>query len=188
MEYEKVIGLEIHVRIKSKTKMFCSCKNAVELASEPNIHVCPICMGFPGMLPTLNEEVVRLGVIGSMMMKCEVNEYSRFDRKSYFYPDSPISYQITQLYDPIVGKGEVKALVDGEEKIFAIHHMHLENDAGKLSHAGGQTLCDFNRAGSPLMEIVTDPVFRTKEEVMEFLKELQKMFRASGVSDADMEK
>jgi len=121
-------------------------------------------------------------------MNCEVNKYSRFDRKSYFYPDSPISFQITQLYDPIVGAGDVRALVDGEMRSFAIHHMHLENDAGKLSHAGGKTLCDFNRAGSPLMEIVTDPVFHTKEEVMEFLKELQKIMRAGGVSDADMEK
>lgn len=188
MTYEKVIWLEIHVRIKSETKMFCSCKNAVELAAEPNINICPICMGFPGMLPSLNSEVVRLGTIGGMMMKCEVNKHSRFDRKSYFYPDSPLSFQITQLYEPIVWAGEVKVLVDGEERVFGIHHMHLENDAGKLSHAGGQTLCDFNRAGSPLMEIVTDPVFSTKEEVMEFLKELQKMFRAAGVSDADMEK
>ncbi len=188
MNYEKVIGLEIHMRIKSQSKMFCSCKNALELASEPNINVCPVCMGFPGMLPSLNEEVVRLGTIGGMMMKCEVNKISRFDRKSYFYPDSPLSYQITQLYEPIVGRGEVKTLVDGEERVFAIHHMHLENDAGKLSHAGGQTLCDFNRSGSPLMEIVTDPVFSTREEVMEFLKELQKIMRAAGVSDADMDK
>jgi len=140
------------------------------------------------MLPALNEEVVRLGVIGGMMMKCEVNKISRFDRKSYFYPDLPTSFQTTQMYEPIVGKGEVKVLIDGEEKIFGIHHMHLENDAGKLSHAGGKTLCDYNRAGSPLMEIVTDPVFHSKEEAMEFLRELQKMFRAAGVSDADMEK
>jgi len=122
------------------------------------------------------------------MLNCQVNKISRFDRKTYFYPDNPLSYQITQLYEPIVGAGVVKTLVDGEEREFSIHHMHLENDAGKLIHAGGKTLCDFNRAGSPLMEIVTDPVFREKEEVTEFLKELQKMFRAAGVSDADMEK
>ncbi|MDD3646188.1 MAG: Asp-tRNA(Asn)/Glu-tRNA(Gln) amidotransferase subunit GatB [Candidatus Gracilibacteria bacterium] len=186
--YVKTIGLEIHVRVKSKTKMFCSCKNAVALAPEPNINVCPICMGFPGMLPALNKEVVRLGLIGGMMMKCEVNKKSRFDRKTYFYPDNPSSYQITQMYEPIVGKGSVKTIVNGEVREFAIHHMHLENDAGKLMHAGGKTLCDYNRAGSPLMEIVTDPVFHDKEEVMEFLKELQKMMRAAGVSDADMEK
>ena len=188
MEFEKVIGLEIHMRIESESKMFCSCKNALELASEPNVNVCPVCMWFPGMLPTLNKEVVRLWLLWGMLMGCEVNKRSRFDRKSYFYPDSPISFQITQLYEPIVWAGSVQALVDGGMRDFAIHHMHLENDAGKLSHAGGKTLCDFNRAGSPLMEIVTDPVFHEKEEVMEFLKELQKMMRAGWVSDADMEK
>lgn len=188
MVYEKVIGLEIHVRLKSKTKMFCSCKNALELAPEPNLNVCPVCMGFPGMLPALNEEVVRLGTIAGILMGCQINKHSRFDRKSYFYPDLPNSFQITQMYETIVWEWEVRALVNGEMKSFSIHHMHLENDAGKLVHAGGRTMCDYNRAGSPLMEIVTNPTFHDKEEVMEFLKELQKMFRAYGVSDADMEK
>ncbi len=188
MEYEKVIGLEVHMRIKSKTKMFCSCKNALELASTPNINICPICMWFPWMLPLLNKEVVRLWVIWWLLMKCKVNKKSRFDRKSYFYPDLPNSFQITQLYEPIVWKWSVKVLVDSKEKSFDIHHMHLENDAGKLSHAGAQTICDYNRSWSPLMEIVTEPVFWCKKEVMEFLKELQKMFRAAWVSDADMEK
>ncbi len=187
-KYIKTIWLEIHIRIKSKTKMFCGCKNAVALALEPNINVCPVCMWFPGMLPALNEEVVRLGLIWGMMMWCDVNKYSRFDRKTYFYPDNPNSYQITQLYDPIVWKWSVKVLIDWEEKSFAIHHMHLENDAWKLMHVWGKTLCDYNRAWSPLMEIVTDPVFHNKEEVMEFLKELQKLMRAWWVSDADMEK
>lgn len=187
-DYEKVIWLEIHVRIKSNTKMFCNCKNAVALASEPNINVCPICMWFPGMLPTVNTEVVRLWLIWWMMMWCEVQKTSRFDRKTYFYPDNPISYQITQMYEPIVWEWKVKTLVNGEVREFSIHHMHLENDAGKLVHAWGKTLCDYNRAGSPLMEIVTNPVFKDKEEVMEFLRELQKMMRAAGVSDADMEK
>lgn len=188
MKYEKVIGLEIHMRLKSKTKMFCGCKNSLALWEEPNANVCPVCMAFPGMLPTLNEEVVKLGLLGGMMMGCEVNKYSRFDRKTYFYPDNPTSFQITQLYDPIVWYGSVKTLVNGEERDFAIHHMHLENDAWKLTHAGGKTLCDYNRAWAPLMEIVTDPVFKDKEEVMEFLRELQKLMRAAGVSDADMEK
>ncbi len=188
MEYEKVIGLEIHVRIKSKTKMLCSCKNAVALADEPNINVCPICMWFPWMLPSLNKEVVRLWVIWGLLMKCEVNKFSRFDRKSYFYPDLPTSFQTTQLYQPIVWAWKVKTLVNWEVKEFAIHHMHLENDAWKLNHAWWQTICDYNRAWSPLMEVVTDPVFSDKEEVMEFLKELQKMFRAWWVSDADMDK
>ena len=187
-EYEIVIGLEIHVRVKSQTKMFCSCKNAVALAPEPNMNVCPVCMWFPGMLPALNENVVKLWVMWGMMMWCEINKVSRFDRKSYFYPDSPNSYQTTQLYEPIVWRWSVKTIVEWKERTFAIHHMHLENDAGKLMHAWGKTLCDYNRAGSPLMEIVTDPVFHTKEEVMEFLRELQKLMRAWGVSDADMDK
>lgn len=187
-KYIKTIWLEIHIRIKSKTKMFCSCKNAVELASEPNINTCPICMWFPGMLPSLNKEVIRLWLMGWMMMWCEVNKISRFDRKTYFYPDNPTSFQITQLYEPIVWRWTVKTIVNDEVKEFAIHHMHLENDAWKLIHAWGKTLCDYNRAWSPLMEIVTEPVFHDKDEVMEFLRELQKLMRAWGVSDADMEK
>ena len=187
-KYIPTIGLEIHMRIKSKTKMFCSCKNATDLALEPNINTCPVCMWFPGMLPSLNEEVVRLGLIWGMAMDCEVNKISRFDRKTYFYPDNPNAYQITQLYEPIVWYWKVKCIVEWEIREFAIHHMHLENDAWKLTHAGAKTLCDYNRVGSPLMEIVTDPVFHNKEEVMEFLKELQKLMRAAGVSDADMDK
>ena len=187
-KYEKVIGLEIHVRINSETKMFCNCKNAVALAPEPNINVCEICMWFPGMLPVLNERVVELWLLWGMMMNCKVNKYSRFDRKTYFYPDNPNSYQITQLYDPIVWAWSVKVYVNDELKDFGIHHMHLENDAWKLTHAWGRTLCDYNRAWSPLMEVVTDPVFSDREEVMEFLRELQKIFRAAWVSDADMEK
>ncbi len=187
-KYIPTIWLEVHMRIKSKTKMFCSCKNAIELASEPNMNVCPVCMWFPGMLPSLNKEVVRLGLIWGMAMNCEVNKTSRFDRKTYFYPDNPNAYQITQLYEPIVWNGSVKTIVDWKVREFWIHHMHLENDAWKLTHAWNTTLCDYNRAWSPLMEIVTDPVFHTKEEVMEFLKELQKIMRAAWVSDADMEK
>ena len=129
MKYEKVIGLEIHMRIKSDTKMFCGCKNALSIDVEANENTCPVCMGFPGMMPALNENVVKLGLLGGMMMNCEVNKHSRFDRKTYFYPDNPTSYQITQLYDPIVGAGSVKTIVDGKPRDFGIHHMHLENDA-----------------------------------------------------------
>jgi len=121
-------------------------------------------------------------------MHCEINRVSRFDRKSYFYPDLPNSFQTTQMYEPIVWKWYVDVLLWSELKRFDIHHMHLENDAWKLTHAGWKTLCDYNRAGSPLMEIVTEPVFHETDEVMEFLKELQKIMRAAGVSDADMEK
>lgn len=188
MEYEKVIGLEIHMRVKSKTKLFCGCKNSLELETNANVNVCPVCMGHPGMLPAVNSEVIRLWALAGMMMNCEINKVSSFDRKSYFYPDLPNSFQTTQLYQPIVWAGYVDTIVEWKLQRFDIHHMHLENDAGKLSHAGWKTLCDYNRAGSPLMEIVTMPVFHSREEVMEFLKELQKIMRAAGVSDADMEK
>ena len=187
-KYEIVMGLETHVRIKSNTKMFCSCANALELASEPNIHVCPVCMGFPGMLPTVSAGVIDLAVRASHALRSTVMETSIFDRKSYFYPDLPMGYQITQLYEPIADGGEVRALIDGELRTFRIHHMHIENDAGKLVHAGGKTLCDYNRAGSPLMEIVTQPDFRSKADVLGYLEELQKLMRWCGASDADMEK
>lgn len=127
--YEIVMGLETHVRIKSKTKMFCSCANALELADEPNLHVCPFCMAFPGELPVLNEEVVNLAVRAGLAMRCTVNEVSVFDRKSYFYPDSPSGFQITQLYHPIVQHGVVRAMVGDEVKSFKIERMHIEADA-----------------------------------------------------------
>lgn len=187
-KYEIVMGLETHVRIKSNTKMFCSCKNATDLAPEPNIHVCPICMGFPGQLPTLSAGVVDLAVRASHALSSDVQEVSEFDRKSYFYPDLPMAYQITQMYHPIAMGGEVRTLVDGELKTFRIHHMHIENDAGKLVHANGKTLADYNRAGAPLMEIVTEPDFRSKADVLAYLEEIQKLMRWCGASDADMEK
>lgn len=187
-KYEIIMWLETHVRVKSQTKMFCSCKNAVELAWEPNENACPICMGFPGMLPVLNEEVVNLAVRAWHAMKCTINKESQFDRKSYFYPDLPSGYQITQLYHPIVEHWEIKTFVNWELKTFRIHRMHIENDAGKLVHAGNKTLCDYNRAWSPLMEIVTEPDFRSKDDVIAYLEELQKVMRFCGASNADMEK
>lgn len=187
-DYEIVMGLETHVRIKSETKMFCNCRNAVELADEPNMHVCDFCMGFPGALPVLNERVIDLAVRAGIAMGCTVNESSVFDRKSYFYPDLPAGFQITQLYHPIVEHGLVRAMVGDEVKDFHIHRMHIETDAGKLVHAGNKTLCDYNRSGSPLMEIVTEPDFRSREDVIGYLEELQKLMRWCGASDADMDK
>jgi aspartyl-tRNA(Asn)/glutamyl-tRNA(Gln) amidotransferase subunit B len=145
-------------------------------------------MWFPGQLPTLSAWVVDLAVRASHAMRCEVMRESIFDRKSYFYPDLPMGYQITQLYHPIANGWEVRTLIDSEVKLFRIHHMHIENDAGKLVHAGWKTLCDYNRAGSPLMEIVTEPDFRSKSDVIGYLEELQKLMRWCGASDADMEK
>lgn len=186
--YEIVMGLETHVRVKSATKMFCSCANAVELADEPNTSVCPVCMGMPGMLPVLSEGVVDLATRACQALRMKVNEVSVFDRKSYFYPDLPQGFQITQLFHPIGEHGEVKTYVNGNEKHFRVNRLHIETDAGKLVHAGARTLCDYNRAGSPLMEIVTEPDFRSKEEVIAYLEELQKLMRWCGASDADMEK
>lgn len=187
-KYEIVIGLETHVRIKSATKMFCGCANAIELADEPNTNVCPICMGMPGMLPVLSEGVVDRAVRASHALGMTVNERSVFDRKSYFYPDLPQGFQITQLYHPIAEHGNVKTYVGKEIKNFRVNRLHIETDAGKLVHGGTKTLCDYNRAGSPLMEIVTEPDFRSKEEVIAYLEELQKLMRWVDASDADMEK
>ena len=132
--------------------------------------------------------MVDLAVRASHALRSKVEEVSIFDRKSYFYPDLPMGYQITQLYHPIADGGEVKTMIDGEVKTFRIHHMHIENDAGKLIHVSGKTLYDYNRAGSPLMEIVTEPDFRSKSDVIGYLEELQKLMRWCGASDADMEK
>ena len=187
-KYEIVMGLETHVRVKSATKMFCSCANAIELANEPNMNVCPICMGMPGMLPVLSKGVVDLSVRAAQVLRMTVNTTSVFDRKSYFYPDLPQGFQITQLYHPIAEHGEVSTYVSGEMRKFRVNRLHIETDAGKLVHAGKRTLCDYNRAGSPLMEIVTEPDFRSKEEVVAYLEELQKLMRWCGASDADMEK
>jgi len=168
--------------------MFCTCANAIELADEPNLNVCPICMGMPGMLPSLSQGVVDLSVRAAQVLRMTVNEVSIFDRKSYFYPDLPQGFQITQLYHPIAEHGKVSTYVSGTLKEFRVNRLHIETDAGKLIHTGSRTLCDYNRAGSPLMEIVTEPDFRAKEEVIAYLEELQKLMRWCGASDADMEK
>ena len=146
MEYELIMGLETHVRVRSRTKMFCSCQNAIALAEEANENTCPFCMGYPGVLPTLSEGVVDLAVRAAKAMRCTVHTRSVFDRKSYFYPDLPASYQITQLYHPIAEHGYIDAFVGTELKRFRIGRMHIEMDAGKLVHAGDRTLCDYNRS------------------------------------------
>ena len=187
MEWEMVAGLEIHARIKTKTKMFCGCDNNT-FGKEPNTQVCPVCMGFPGTLPVINAEAVRLGVMTALALGCHIPQFSKFDRKSYFYPDLPAGYQISQYDEPISENGKVEFFVNGEKKSIRINRLHLENDAGKLIHEGGMSLVDLNRAGSPLMEMVTEADFRSPEEIVAFLKELQKILRTVGSSDADMEK
>jgi Asp-tRNAAsn/Glu-tRNAGln amidotransferase B subunit (PET112 homolog) len=176
MEWEMVAGLEIHARIKSQTKMFCHCSNDT-FAAEPNIHICPICAGFPGTLPVPNATAIKLGLLTALALQCEIPAFSKFDRKSYFYPDLPSGYQISQYDEPVSQNGKVEFFVGQEKKTIRMNRLHLENDAGKLIHEGGDSLVDLNRAGSPLMEMVTEADFRTPEEIVGFLRELQKILR-----------
>jgi len=188
MEYEPVIGLEIHCRMSTKTKMFCRCSNII-FNEPPNSHVCPICMGFPGMLPLINEEAVKRAIKGALALGCSIPEFSKMDRKSYFYPDLPKGYQISQYDLPISEKGKVTiTLSDGSTKDIGITRLHIEDDAGKLTHRDGGTLVDFNRSGTPLMEIVSEPDIRSVEEASAYARQLQKVMRYVDASDADMEK
>ncbi len=187
MEYGPTIGLEIHAELKTHTKMFCSCANAPSeaLAKEgirPNTNVCPICMGHPGTLPTINEEAIRQIVRVGLALDCEIAEHSKFDRKSYFYPDLPKGYQISQYDLPVCKAGKLVGV--------RLERIHMEEDAGKLMHASDDqhSLVDYNRAGLPLMELVTKPDITSSEQVGQFAKELQLILRYLGASDADMEK
>ncbi len=188
MKYEIVIGLETHVRVGSITKMFDAVPNAVELERDPNINISPVSLGLPGALPVLSEWVVDLAVRAGHGLRMTINTFSQFDRKSYFYPDLPMGYQITQLFHPIAEHGYLEAFIGEEKKRFNVRRIHIEADAGGSKHSLTKTLLDYNRSGSPLMEIVTEPDFRSKEDVIDYLKELQKIMRFVGASDADMEK
>ena len=187
MDLEVIIGLEIHAQLSTKTKLFCNCDNDA-FGAEPNTRVCPVCMGWPGMLPVINEEGVRKGVRGAAALGCKIQKFSKFDRKNYFYPDLPSGFQISQYDQPVSLAGKVVIEVDGVAQEIGITRVHLENDAGKLTHTKTGTLCDYNRAGTPLIEIVTDPDLRSAEEAQVFAKEVQKIIRFVGASDADMEK
>ncbi|HLD21052.1 MAG TPA: Asp-tRNA(Asn)/Glu-tRNA(Gln) amidotransferase subunit GatB [Patescibacteria group bacterium] len=191
MMYEAVIGLEIHVQLKTKTKMFCGCPTH-DSAVAPNEHVCPICLGHPGVLPVVNEQAVRYGVLMGLALNCEIAAHSKFDRKNYFYPDLPKAYQISQYDLPIAVNGHLDIEVPGGERDAArigITRAHLEEDAAKNLHSGGAaTYVDFNRGGTPLIEIVTEPDFRSSQEAKIFLQELRLIARYLGISDADMEK
>jgi len=187
MELETIIGLEIHAQLSTKSKLFCSCDNDA-FGAEPNTRVCPVCMGFPGMLPVLNEESLKKGTVGAAALGCKIQEFSKFDRKNYFYPDLPNGFQISQFDKPIALKGKVEIVVEGKKKVVGITRVHLENDAGKLTHEKTGTLCDYNRSGTPLIEIVTEPDMRSPEQARVFAQEIQKILRFVGASDADMEK
>lgn len=189
MNYETIIGLEIHVQLKTKSKMFCSCPNISE-PKEPNINICPICMGHPGVLPVINKQAVEWTIMAGYALDCIINKESKFDRKNYFYPDLPKGYQISQYDQPFCGEGYLEVELEGKKKKVRLERIHLEEDAGKLIHPKGAnySLVDYNRASTPLMEIVTKPSIRSSQEAKVFLQELRKILRYIGVSNADMEK
>ena len=188
MNYEVVIGLEVHVQLNTKTKIFCSC--STEFGAAPNTHVCPVCMGQPGVLPVLNEAVLEKAILAGFALHGEINRFSKFDRKNYFYPDLPKGYQVSQFDLPIVVGGYVDIdLEDGTEKRIGVTRAHMEEDAGKLVHAEGEaaSFVDLNRAGVPLLEIVSEPDMRNAEEAYAYLHAVKKSMKYVGVSDVNME-
>ena len=182
MKYDLVVGLETHVELLTKTKIFCSCAN--KFGSEPNTNCCPVCIGLPGTLPKLNREVVNFAIKAALALNCEVNLVSKMDRKNYVYPDLAKAYQISQFYEPICKNGYIE--LDSGKKI-RINHIHMEEDAGKLVHQGGDVYVDYNRGGVPLLEIVTEPDISSSEEAKEYVEKLQMIMRYIGVSDCKMQ-
>ena len=186
MEYDVVIGLEVHCELKTNTKCFCGCKN--EFGSDPNSNCCPVCLGFPGALPVLNKTAVKYAVMAGLAFDCTINNYSVFERKNYFYPDLSKAYQISQLEYPLCINGKVNINVNGNKKTIRLNRIHLEEDAGKLVHDGvGGTVVDYNRGGVPLIEIVTEPDISSAEEAVAFLETLKNTISYTGISDVKME-
>ena len=186
-QYETVIGLEVHVELATKTKIFCGCSTA--FGGAPNTHTCPVCTGMPGSLPVLNKQVVEYAAAVGLATNCTITQYCKFDRKNYFYPDNPQNYQISQLYLPICRNGQVEINVDGRKKNVRIHEIHMEEDAGKLVHdpSTGNSLVDFNRSGVPLIEIVSEPDMRSAEEVIAYLEKLRMIIQYLGASDCKLQ-
>lgn len=184
--YETVIGLEVHVELATKTKIFCGCSTA--FGGVPNTHTCPVCTGMPGSLPVLNKGVVEKAVAIGLATNCKIIQNCKFDRKNYFYPDNPQNYQISQLYYPICRDGKVEIEVDGKKKFVRIHEIHMEEDAGKLVHDTytDSSLVDFNRSGVPLIEIVSEPDMRSAEEVIAYLEKLRLIIQYLGASDCKL--
>jgi aspartyl-tRNA(Asn)/glutamyl-tRNA(Gln) amidotransferase subunit B len=186
MEYEAVIGLETHVQLKTKSKMWCGCANA--FGSEPNTNVCPVCLGLPGVLPVPNEEALRLTVLTGYLLNCEIPRFAKFDRKSYFYPDMPKNYQLTQYDKPSTANGYVEFELFGRMEKVRITRAHLEEDVGKSTHFERHSGVDFNRAGVPLLEIVSEPDLTSADMAYAYLNALTEILHQGGVSDCDMEK
>lgn len=186
-EYETVIGLEVHVELSTKTKIFCGC--STEFGGAPNSHTCPVCTGMPGALPVLNKQAVEDAVRVGLASHCAITKKGRFDRKNYFYPDNPQNYQISQLYFPICRNGFLEVETGAGKKKIGIHEIHLEEDAGKLIHdgTGSTSLIDYNRSGVPLIEIVSEPDMRSADEVTAYLENLRILMRYLGVSDCKMQ-
>jgi len=186
MEYEAVIGLETHVQLKTQSKMWCGCANA--FGSPPNTNVCPVCLGMPGVLPVANEEALRLTVLTGYLLNCEIPRFAKFDRKNYFYPDASKNYQLTQYDKPSTANGFVEFEFNGGKSRVRITRAHLEEDVGKSSHFERNSGVDFNRAGVPLLEIVSEPDITSPDMAYEYLNALKEILQQGGVSDCDMEK
>lgn len=186
-QYETVIGLEVHVELATKTKIFCGCSTA--FGGAPNTHTCPVCTGMPGALPVLNKKVVELAVAVGLATNCRIHQYCKFDRKNYFYPDNPQNYQISQLYEPICRNGYVEIDTPSGTKKIGIHEIHMEEDAGKLVHDEWEdcSLVDFNRSGVPLIEIVSEPDMRNADEVIAYLDKLRLIIQYLGASDCKLQ-
>jgi len=186
MDYETVIGLEVHLHLKTKTKAFCAC--STEFGNPPNSQVCPVCLGFPGSLPVLNRLALDYAIKTGLALDCKVADHTKFDRKNYFYPDLPKNYQISQYDLPVCSNGFLEISVEGKPKRIGIRRVHLEEDAGKLIHKDEISLVDFNRAGIPLLEIVSEPDISSPSEAYEYLALLKSILEYLEVSDCDMEK
>lgn len=185
-QYETVIGLEVHVELATKTKIFCAC--STEFGDAPNSHTCPVCTGMPGTLPVLNKQVLEYAVAVGLATNCEITRFCKFDRKNYFYPDNPQNYQISQLYLPICRNGHVEIETKDGVKTIGIHEIHMEEDAGKMLHDEweGYSLVDYNRSGVPLIEIVSEPDMRNAEEVIAYLEKLRLIIQYLGASDCKL--
>ncbi len=186
-QYETVIGLEVHVELATKTKIFCSC--STEFGGAPNTHTCPVCTGMPGSLPVLNKQVLEYAVAVGLATNCDITRNCKFDRKNYFYPDNPQNYQISQLYQPICTNGGIEIETESGTKTIGIHEIHMEEDAGKLVHDDWDdcSLVDFNRSGVPLIEIVSEPDMRSADEVIAYLEKLRLIIQYLGASDCKLQ-